>query len=417
LEETAAGVASWLQTPEAIRERCGAILSRGLAGGLDGGLEHFEVIAARLEAVAARVAEVTRRTYPDLAIPLHGRFLHFAAGGVDRAALLAERERRSGLDPLARARARVDLVTTSVLLDAGAGARWRYRDAANRLELERSEGLAVASFDAFVAGTFSSDRRHPLAADAAALGALDESTIARAFQVRSDNRLVGLAGRTELLRALGRALAARPDLFGCDPPRPGGIVDRLRADSHDARVRARDLLALILDGFGSIWPGRNTLDGVALGDVWRHPAAGGAGAGAGLVPFHKLSQWLAYSLVEPLGAAGIVVDGLDELTALAEYRNGGLLVDLGVLVPRDVATLEREHAAGDEPIVEWRALTVALIDRVAERVRDLLGARGRELGLGQILEGGTWRAGREVARERRPDGSPPLWIASDGTVF
>jgi len=52
------------------------------------------------------------------------------------------------------------------------------------------------------------------------------------------------------------------------------------------------------------------------------------------VPFHKLSQWLAYSLIEPLEAAGIAVDGLGDLTALAEYRNGGLLVDLGVIRPR-----------------------------------------------------------------------------------
>jgi len=46
----------------------------------------------------------------------------------------------------------------------------------------------------------------------------------------------------------------------------------------------------------------------------------------GLVPIHKLSQWLSYSLVEPLMAAGIEVTDLDGLTGLAEYRNGGLLV-------------------------------------------------------------------------------------------
>ena len=37
--------------------------------------------------------------------------------------------------------------------------------------------------------------------------------------------------------------------------------------------------------------------------------------------------------------------------------------------------------------------------------------------LGSILEGGTWAAGRQIARKLRPDGSPPLAVVSDGTVF
>jgi len=37
--------------------------------------------------------------------------------------------------------------------------------------------------------------------------------------------------------------------------------------------------------------------------------------------------------------------------------------------------------------------------------------------LARVLEGGTWAAGRRIARERRPDGAPPLAIESDGTVF
>jgi hypothetical protein len=34
-----------------------------------------------------------------------------------------------------------------------------------------------------------------------------------------------------------------------------------------------------------------------------------------------------------------------------------------------------------------------------------------------MLEGGSWAAGRELAFARRPDGSPPLTIVSDGTLF
>ena len=55
------------------------------------------------------------------------------------------------------------------------------------------------------------------------------------------------------------------------------------------------------------------MGGVNLGDVWRHSQITGPGLTAGLVPFHKLSQWLTYSLIEPMLVAGITVTGLDEL--------------------------------------------------------------------------------------------------------
>ena len=75
------------------------------------------------------------------------------------------------------------------------------------------------------------------------------------------------------------------------------------------------------------------------------------------------------------------------------------------------------HQVGDEVIVEWRALTVALLDRVAEGVQKKLGVTAAELPLACVLEGGTWAAGRAVAAELRPGGAPPIQIHSDGTVF
>ncbi len=86
---------------------------------------------------------------------------------------------------------------------------------------------------------------------------------------------------------------------------------------------------------GPIWPGRIRLDGISLGDTWRHPAIKRSDETNGLIPFHKLSQWLTYSLVEPLQDAGVTVTDFDGLTGLAEYRNGGLFVDAGVIVLRD----------------------------------------------------------------------------------
>jgi hypothetical protein len=160
----------------------------------------------------------------------------------------------------------------------------------------------------------------------------------------------------------------------------------------------------------------NNIGDEALGDCWRHDAVPGAGLTDGWMPFHKLSQWLTYSLTEPFQSAGAKVDGLDELTGLPEYRNGGLLLDTGVLRLRDPDWAARSWDVGDELVVEWRALTVALLDELAPLVRARLGVDADRMPLACVLEGGTWAAGRALAARLR-DGRPPLSIVSDGTVF
>jgi hypothetical protein len=403
-----AAAVAYLWTPEAIRERAGAVLARGL----DGQLRHFAIDLTRLRPAADLVAAVTRERHPGRAVPLHSRWRHFDAGGHDRIADL-ERE----LDHLSvdeRARAKLDLAVTSVLLDAGAGPDWRYVEAETGQEFRRSEGLAVASVRLFAAGFFSADPAAPRRADAEALVAVADDRLAAALQVSEDNPLPGLPGRAALLRNLGRALQQAPDLFGKREPRPGHLLDALRERAGAGGIEATGVLHAVLTGLGSIWPGRLTLAGVNLGDVWPHPAAGGAGPGGGLVPLHKLSQWLTYSLIEPLREAGLAVTGLDRLTGLAEYRNGGLFLDTGVLVPRHEGVVRDRHRAGDEIVVEWRALTVALLDRLAPLVREQLGAS--DLSLASILEGGTWAAGRRLADERR-GGAAPIRVETDGTVM
>jgi hypothetical protein len=409
----------YLKSPLAIRARAENVLSVGLVGGL----EHFTISLEKLGAVADRVASVTRAAYPDLEIPVHGRINHFRAGGVDRAAWIetALAPRRADDE----ARAWIDLVVVSVLVDAGAGERWRYQEDGGRA-YARSEGLAVASLHAFSEGLFSADPKDPFRVDASVLERLDPDRLAHAFQVSPANPLIGMEGRAELLRKLGAAVDAAPELF--PGARPGGLLDTMFARTpvvtglaggtgSGAAISSPDLLRLLLDGLGPIWPGRIELAGQNLGDTWRHPAAGGEGPTAGLAPFHKLSQWLAYSLFEPIERSGLRVTQPGALTGLPEYRNGGLLVDLGVLVPRHDAVLGEIHKPGSEIVVEWRALTVALLDRVADLVRERLGMTADSLPLARVLEGGTWAAGRAVAAELRPGGVPPIRIDSDGTVF
>jgi hypothetical protein len=397
-----------LRDARTIRVRCERVLEAGLRGEL----EHFAVQLGRLPEAARFVAEITRARYPELRIPAHSRFAHFDAGGIARLARL--HAEIADCDVRERARILADVVIASVLLDAGAGMAWRYREPGGAAPLARSEGLAVASLDWIRRGGLSSVGR-AYHVDARGLTQVDAISLGAAFQHSADNPLVGIEGRVALLRALGATLERRRDLFA--EARLGGLIDHLHAISADGTIAATAVLAALLDGLSEIWPGRLRLDGVALGDVWQHPAAGGSGASAGLVPFHKLSQWLCYSLLHPLEVAGLRVRGLNELTGLAEYRNGGLFMDLGVVVPREFGLVDRAHDVSSRVVVEWRALTVALLDRVADLVRKELGLSAQELPLAAVLEGGTWAAGRELARQRRADGGPPLRVISDGTVF
>ena len=388
----------------AVRERAYEMLDLAL----DGKVEGWTVDLSRLDEAAERTAAVTREAYPDLDIPFHARWRHFV---VDDPALpdgLAE-----------RARSAFDLVIVSVLLDAGAGPGWRYRDPASGRILNRSEGLAVASQRLFETGAFAAHvHDSPLRADASVLAELPAEALVLGFEVDEDNPLAGLEGRTALIRRLGKQVLERPDLFASrDAPRPGGLYDILAAHAEGGRLPAPAILELLLEALGPIWADRLVIDGVHLGDCWRHPVLRRDDATDGLVPLHKLSQWLAYSLIEPLEAAGIEVVDIDGLTGLAEYRNGGLFVDCGVLRLSDADDASRPIHVSDPLIVAWRSMTVALLDRMAPKVRGLLGVSEESFPLARMLEGGSWAAGRRIAAERREGGGPPLNIISDGTVF
>ena len=409
----AEAAASVLRSTLAVRERCGQLLQRARAGES----AWFTVDDSALETAARAVADATRERYPRLHIPYHSRWRHFEAGGIDRKGQLEQL--MGDLPAVTKAHAMIDLTFVSVLLDAGAGPDWKYVEPASGQTFTRSEGLGVASFHAFTSGLFSSDKDRPWQADSEGLRALVTDRLAAAFQVSEHNPIVGLEGRAVLLRRLGEAMAEQPEVFGDEVARPSGIFDLIVPGPTvppTADVAAHDILSQILLTLSGIWPASNAIGVVPLGDCWRHPAVRGEGLTDGWVPFHKLSQWLTYSLLEPFEWAGVRTRGLDALTALPEYRNGGLMIDSGLLRLRDASVATQVWQPGDELIVEWRALTVALMDEVAQQVRKLLHLDAARLPLACVLEGGSWAAGRALAQERR-GGLPPLQVASDGTVF
>ena len=396
------------------RSRAAALLRWARAGQS----KHFTVNDDALPSVATLVAQTTRSRYPNLKIPYHSRWRHFEVGGVDRRAWLNEMQPGASADAVTL----IDLAVVSVLLDAGAGANWQYKEARTDQVLTRSEGLGVASFHAFCSGLFSSDASQPLRVDAVGLQRLSTMQLVAAFQVTDSNPLIGLDGRVNLLRRLGQALAEQPDVFGTTLPRVGNLYAFMTLDGKKSgqsaiqSITAHDLLALLLKTLSRIWPSGSVFDTQAIGDCWPHEALGKSNTEQGWIPFHKLSQWLTYSLLEPFEWCGIKVTGFDRLTGLPEYRNGGLLLDGGVLSFKNPEMEKVSHHPSEEFIVEWRALTVALLDELAPLVRMQLSLSAAQMPLACVLEGGTWAAGRELAQRLR-GGLPPFPIDSDGTIF
>lgn len=117
-------------------------------------------------------------------------------------------------------------------------------------------------------------------------------------------------------------------------------------------------------------------------------------------------------------------------TGLAEYRNGGLFVDMGVLSLKEESLaegLQRSSNTGDslpcfgasdDEIVEWRAMTIALLDKLHDIIKASPRFNAVQLTLPQVLEAGSWKAGRELAAQKRPlTKSSPIIILGDGTLF
>ena len=365
----------------------------------------FRLDESRLEMVAEHVVDSIHQKYPAIDIPLHSRWRHFEIEGTD--SLRRFNNLTAECSTMELARTGFDLIVPSVLLDAGAGPSWRFRTSSGAL-LSRSEGLAIASLEMFLSGSFSSDPSQPLRTDASALVELNLVDFAEGMQSSKDNPLIGLNNRLLLLQQLGRVIQRESKIFPTG--RLSDLADHL-INTSTTEVSATYILSTILRLLGPMWPQRIVVSGINLGDAWRYSPPNENSET--VVPFHKLSQWLTYSIAETLLRSGKAVCDIEKLTGLAEYRNGGLFIDSGVLELRQEFA-KPSYSIENRTIIEWRALTVYLLDRIAERVSSLL---GRELSLPRVLEGGTWHVGRELAYERSPTGESPLHINTDGTVF
>lgn len=407
----------YLRSLVSVREGC----ERVFALAKDGALPSFRVDFDKIPDAADYVIQVIRQSYPDniASVPFHSRWRHFETGNPQRVAKMTA---DWDCDALEKARRLIDLALVSVLLDAGAGPTWKFKEPGTEDYYSRSEGLGIASLHMFLQGAFSSDLLNPHCSDADALASLPSDAISKAFQVDEANPLVGCAGRTDLLKRLGVSLKAHPEFFaGPDGTanRPGNLVDYLNKHKNEQNeVSITELWRVVVYGLQDIWPeSRTRVGGQNMGDVWELSYLPESEKAGKFVCFHKLSQWLTYSLMEPLQEYGFKITDLGLMTGLPEYRNGGLLVDFGVLVPKDSKILTDEFDPSSEVIIEWRALTVALLDEIHKIILERLSFTAEVFPLVKMLEGGSWKAGRVIAKEKRADGGPPITIKSDGTVF
>lgn len=374
--------------------------------------QHFTVDLEALSRVGEYTYNVIEQNYPSLEVPPHSRWRHFFVGGVDESQSVLDSQKTAK----ERLRVSLELVVTSVLLDAGAGEKWVYFDRVTDQRLTRSEGLALASLRMFQDGGFSSDDTMPLKVDPNGLRKLSAGHLGKYFQTSPRNPLLGLDGRSRLMIGLADQIETFEEVFKKDGKyRLGHLADYIVENSVDGAVSLHEVLKLVLLVFSGLWHGHHTFGKINLGDTWEHAILGREEIFPGLIPFHKLSQWLTYSLLEPLEKYGLKVTEVSSLTGLAEYRNGGLILDLGLIKWKDRALPGPMHNVGSSLVVEWRALTVYLLDEIADYVRKL--ASKPDLQLVNVLEGGTWAAGRKIARELREDGGPPINLISDGMVF
>ncbi|KAK0629551.1 hypothetical protein B0T17DRAFT_488122 [Bombardia bombarda] len=455
----------YLRSLGAVRDRAKIVTDKALQNNL----RHFDVDMSKFSDVVTFVANIIKRDYdaPFTSIPPHGRHQHFGVGGRDRIAHLLSTFAED-VDNTEKCKRMIDLFLVSVLLDAGAGTKWSYKSLENGRVYRRSEGIAVASLEMFKTGLFSGDKSNKFQVDKDGLQSLTVEKLAQGLQSTPGNEMAGLEGRAQLLIRLGKALQDKKEFFGEDG-RPGSLLNHIL--SHPATQASSVIIVplpvlwnVLLNGLAPIWPAsRTAINGVSLGDAWPcssmpQPAqspssptfspfpnttgqSNGVAPWESILPFHKLTQWLTYSLMQPMQTImKIHFAGQELLTGLPEYRNGGLFIDLGVLTLKEedqkrglahydefcgrTGTKAVEVAPmfepGDDVVVEWRGVTVGFLDRLCAEVNGALRNElaGNELSLAQVLEAGSWKGGREIAEMSRPNTKePPILIDSDGTVF
>ncbi|KAG2213737.1 hypothetical protein INT46_009885, partial [Mucor plumbeus] len=419
----------FLLSLSSVRERCFKVQEAATRNRL----KHFDVDQSKLDEMVQFVVSIIKRDYDSPSdIPMYSRWRHFDIGGRPRLNNLLQTWSSLGQDTLEQTRKLIDILVIAVLMDMKPCQTWTYTEKSTGRVFRRKDGIAVAVLELFVGGTFSSDPTQPHRVDSEALTNLSLQTLRDGLQFTETNSFVGVDERFEVLNHLGLVLKNRNDYFGNKVQRPGNLMDYLLEHPTTIKTKKGPLISIetlwpVAQEMGEIWASEDNIGGTpGLGDVW--PCSAISNDDNNLVSFHKLSQWLVYSMIEPMEKLlGATIEGTDLLTPLPDYCNGGFLIDIGFLTLKPIdyeRGIKNYHAnsllpyqpkvevapmfdMSDPVVTEWRALTVAYLDLIADRVRQSFKLSKKLLSLSQLIQGGTWSAGRELAEISRPNTHEP----------
>ncbi|KAI7907117.1 uncharacterized protein BX663DRAFT_465562 [Cokeromyces recurvatus] len=415
-----------------VRERCFKVHEAATRNRL----KHFDIDQSKLEEMVQFVVSIIKRDYDNPSdIPLYGRWRHFDIGGRRRLDNLIQTWASVGQDTIEQTRKLIDILVIACLMDMKPCQAWSYTEHSTGRVFKRKDGIAIAILDMFIKGFFSNDPAQPHRVDSEALLNLSFDTLCKELQFNDDNSFVDIEVRFEALKNLGSVLQNRTDYFGNNIRRPGNLIDYLLDHPTTIKTKKGPLISIetlwpVVQEMGELWAAEENRGGTSgLGDVWPCTAIHDD---SNLVSFHKLSQWIIYSVIEPMEKLlGATIEGTDLLTPLPDYCNGGFLIDTGFLTlkPVDYERGIKNYQANsllpyqpkvevapmfdmsDPVVTEWRALTVAYLDLIADRVRQTLRLSKKFLSLSQLIQGGTWSAGRELAEISRPNThEPPIVI-------
>ena len=344
--------------------------------------------------------------YPNGEVPYHSRFRHIEMDNINRLAILRN---ALSLRDQEWEKFVFEWLVLSVFLDAGAGSTWRFYDTTVGKYYQRSEGLALASLA--LMGYFYHPSHEIKGVSTVLIDALSEKQFEDIYQVTEDNLLVGVTGRYALLQSIGGLLTHHRLSQLAD------FLDKLTRRMPNKLCLVDVLFTQLVKFFSPIWPNPYPELPQPIGDIGLYPFIKTAKNMSDWVPFHKLTQWLTYSLIEWFEELGYTIESSFLLTGLPEYRNGGLFVDSGVMGLNNAHIKDHYHFPTSPLVVEWRALTIVLLDKLATEICGMMRVPQDALPLSKILQGGTWALGREKAYQRSPIGQSPILIKSDGNIF